>query len=140
MTTPDDLRTLYESIEYPAVLDGREVVLRPGHACEALDQALRRRGLGAAAYVTAHDPGGVRASDAQNAAAQGRLRERLVGFEVVEAPGGWTPGAPDPSHAREPSLLVLGLPRADAIVLGRMFGQAAVVVHEVGARTQLVML
>ena len=40
-TTSHDLRALYASIEYPVVLDGSEIVMRPGRPCAQLDRALR---------------------------------------------------------------------------------------------------
>jgi hypothetical protein len=75
--------------------------------------------------ITAHNPGGRLAPDADNAAAQARLVTELNerGLAWWPAAGGdlsWT-------HVEE-SAAVIGMDEADAIALGAQFGQDAIFV------------
>jgi len=73
--------------------------------------------------VTAHNPGGRRASDRANAAAQARL-EAEVGRRGLT----WWPAAGgDPSWTHvEASVALVGVREPDAIALGAAFGQEAI--------------
>lgn len=136
-----DLETIYAANEYPAEVDGIAFALRPGEPCLALDALLERRGVDSAAYITAWNPRGAPATLELNHAHQAELRQAVQDrFEVFEAPGGWPPGEVDALGEREPSLLVLGIARAEALELARRFVQAGIVVHERGRATELVML
>jgi hypothetical protein len=75
--------------------------------------------------ITAHNPGGRLAADADNAAAQARLVT-----ELDERGLAWWPAAGgDPSWTHvEESAAVIGIDEADAIALGAQFGQDAIFV------------
>jgi len=126
----------YRATTY-AVADGaHRLAIRIGERCAPLDALLAARGLHEWAYVTAHNPGGLPADPAANAAAQARLEAELAasGRPVLRGAslgdgGGWPP---------EPSLLVLGLPRAEAISLARRYGQEALVTGRCGTPAELV--
>ena len=102
--------SVYESADY--VVDG--FVIKVGHA---VPMTLPW------AYLTAWNPHGERASEADNAAAQASLVAALSGRTFFRGRG----QAPDGSWS-EDSLLVLDISRADAEALGRRFRQKAIVV------------
>ncbi len=86
------------------------------------------------AIVTAHNPGGRRAPDDQNAAHAARLAAEIartgrVSLAVVNGSGDWA----------EPARLVWGARLAEAVTWGRAYGQAAVLWAS-GARVALVWL
>jgi hypothetical protein len=75
--------------------------------------------------ITAHNPGGRVASDAENASAQARLLEELDRRGLTW----WSAAGGDPSWTHvEASAAVIGIAEADAIVLGAQFGQDAIFV------------
>ena len=75
--------------------------------------------------ITAHNPGGQLASDAENGSAQTRLEAELERRGLT-----WWPAAGgDPSWTHvEASAAVIGMSEADAIALGAQFGQDAIFV------------
>lgn len=83
------------------------------------------------AAVTAWNPGGRRAPEAHNEAAQHALRQRWPGAALhgVNGAGMWA----------EPALILLDAPLATAVRLGRDFAQAAIL-YGVGRRVALVWL
>jgi hypothetical protein len=111
--------------------------IRIGEVCSELDLLLTRAGADNWAYVTAYNPGGVVHDLAENRARQERLESevRAAGFsyrhgEGVGEDGTWPP---------EPSLLVIGIAREDAVALGRRYGQEAIVAGERGTAALLVL-
>jgi hypothetical protein len=125
------LSTTYR-VDAPAGL----IELRIGRASGALDRFLRQRGVRTWAFVTACNPYSLRLPDWRNLARQRRLRAlcRRLGFSALPGAGiGDSPGWP-----AEPSLLVLGITRARARRLGRLFGQNAIVAGRCGRAPELV--
>jgi hypothetical protein len=114
----------YRATSYEVDDGAHRFALRVGARSAALDALLAARGARAWAWLTAHNPGGLRAHPAANDAAQARLEAALAvaghaflrGASRSDA-GDWPP---------EPSLLVPGLARADAVALARRFGQEAI--------------
>jgi hypothetical protein len=110
--------------------------LRIGTASPALDQLLRRHAADSWAYLTAYNPGSELRPTAENEVRLRELRTALThsGFVFLDGEGvgsGWP---------AEPSFLVIGITLADAVQLGRRFGQAAVVVGELGTSARLIWL
>lgn len=112
--------------------------LRIGETSAPLDALLARRGVQEWAYLTAWNPASRTRSRDENERAQARLAAELHarGLEALEGEaladdGAWPP---------EPSLLVLGLSRDDAMALGRAFGQDAIVAGRQGGAAELVWL
>jgi len=85
---------------------------------------------GAVVVLTAYNPGAARPDRATNEAANDRLADAIRTLGAPFVPGTGT--APDGTHA-EPSLVVVGLPRDDGVLLGRRFGQDAI--FEIDATT-----
>ena len=75
--------------------------------------------------ITAHNPGGQLASDAENGSAQARLEAELKRRGLTW----WPTAGGDPSWTHvEASAAVIGMAEADAITLGAQFGQDAIFV------------
>lgn len=100
---------------------GGKLVLRVGERSPVLDILLSDRGLSEWAYLTAHNPASVRLSPEENRARQKDLLRRVADHpillgEAVAEDGSWS----------EASVLVLGIPREEALGLAREFGQNAI--------------
>lgn len=133
---PSPRAAAYRATTYAASDGSERLAIRIGARCAALDALLAARGHDAWAYLTAHNPGGQAADPAANAAAQARLEAELAaagrpflrGASHADA-GDWPP---------EPSVLVLGLARAEALAIARRYGQEALVAGRRGAPAELV--
>lgn len=137
MALPAALLEAYRNAEY-VVFGEPPLVLRIGERNPRLDSMLEAARKASAAFLTACNAHGERRSDTDNQAAQVRLERALE-----EKPYGCYPGEgrdPAGSWPAEPSLLVVGIPRAEAEALGRAFGQNAIVFAERGAAPELVVL
>jgi hypothetical protein len=131
-----DLTEAYENADY-VVFAEPEFVLKIGEPSARLDALLDEEGATSAAFVTAANPGSRKKSAAQNAGA-------LAALDQLVAAAGypWRAGEgrePDGSWV-EPSRLVIGIYRDNAVALGRLFGQNAIVFVEKGAAPELVVL
>lgn len=127
----------YRKAEY-VVFGEPPLVLRIGEANRRLDGMLEAARKETAAFITACNARGERRSDSDNQAAQVRLERALE-----EKPYGCYPGEGRDAEGRglaEPSLLVVGISRADAEAFGRRFEQNAVVFIERGGAPQLLVL
>jgi predicted nucleic acid-binding protein len=110
-------------------------VLRIGARSPELDRLLAERGAATAAFVTAANPRGEQCAPEANARAMAALRAALeqpwLAGEGRDPAGRWS---------AEPSVLVLGISRAQAAALGRRLEQNAVVFVEGGGAPELVLL
>ena len=126
----------YRATTYVAY-DGDEAIeIRIGAPTPALDPRLCARGADSWAYLTAYNPRSIPLSREANEAAQARLELELRarGVEFLR-------GASRPDDGSPPEVSVLAfLPREEAEVLGRAFGQNAIVVGRVGEPAELVWL
>ena len=134
--TPEQIAA-YEAALY--VVFGRpELVLRIGERNPDLDELLEAEGAKTAAYLTAWNPRGERASAWQNEVANAALVELLnkAGHRCFEGEGR------DPQKRWKPerSVLAVGLSRENAEAAGRAFGQNAIVFAEKGKAPELVIL
>jgi hypothetical protein len=112
------------------------VRIRIDEAHPALDALLAARGHRHWAYVTAHNPGSVPLTADENRARHARLEAdvRARGYEAFPGEGVGDDGEWSP----EASLLILGMPRAEATALGHAYAQRAVVWGDVGEPALLV--
>lgn len=137
MALAPQLLAAYRNAEY-VVFGEPQIVLRIGAANGALDALLQAHGAPGAAFISAANPRGRRIPERANRAAQLALAGavRQAGFACYPGEGH------DPSGAwrAEPSLLVLGIMRAQAAELGRRFGQNAIVYARRGGAPELVLL
>jgi uncharacterized protein len=126
---------LIESYERALYALEAGTLLRIGVHSPGLEQLLATHGASTAAFVTAANPRGEARPHAENEAAMAALRASLA------LP--WLPGEgrdPEGRWRAEPSLLVLGIARADAEALGRRLEQNAIVFIERGRTPELVLL
>lgn len=138
-----DLLRAYRETSYIVASDeagGAEgrFTLNIGIASLPLMSLYRHHGVDCAAFITAFNPHSRREAGTRNHAMQAQLRawtERHGYFYlkgVGQHPTGAWPG--------EPSLLILGLPLAQAKSLGRVYGQNAVVWCDHDAVPQLLLV
>jgi hypothetical protein len=134
--TPE-LIAAYEKALY--VVFGRpELVIRIGEPNPDLDELLEAEGAATAAYITAANPRGEVTTPWKNEIANAALvqTQTKAGYRCFEGEGR------DPQGNRKPerSVLVVGIPRADAEGVGRAFAQNAIVFVEKGRSPELVVL
>jgi len=124
------LDTAYRKTSYFADTPAGRLRIRIGEAHPVLDTLLTARGHRHWAYVTAHNPGSLRLSADQNRTRHTRLEAdvRARGYAVFPGEGVGDDGEWPP----EASLLILGMPRAEATALGHAHAQRAVVWGGVG--------
>jgi len=137
MTIDPSLLAAYLGAEY-VVFSEPAISLRVGQRSEALEALLDDAGAETAAFVTAANPGGKAADPGENALSTEALllAQREAGYACI--PGvGRDPGGEWPA---EPSVLVLGISRREAEVLGRSYEQNAVLFAEKGGALELVLL
>jgi len=115
-----------------------ELVIRIGEPNRDLDELLEAEGAATAAYITAANPRGEARSAWRNEIANAALVESqtAAGYRCYEGEGRdpqgrWTP---------ERSVLVVGIARAEAEAVGRVFEQNAIVFVEKGRAPELVLL
>jgi len=141
MPLPAGLIRAYSNADYVVfgeMRDSPELLLRIGGPNPDLDALLEADGAATAAYLTAANPRGKGQSAFRNRIAFHSLRKLLkkkryrhCAGEGRDPQGLWTP---------EPSVLVVGIGRADAEALGRALGQNAIVFIEKGRAPELVAL
>ncbi len=125
-----ELARAFERTLYDVNLPGGTVTLLVRRPPLGNSAPIRDRRL---AIVTAYNPGTSRPSEEANRAANERLRAEIEGRGWA-----WCPAvgySPERDH-EEPSFAVLDVGEAEAIDLGRLFGQAAVLVWD-GRRARL---
>jgi hypothetical protein len=131
---PSELEKAYRASQYRVDLADSPLVIRIGQPHDKVDALLAHHGCFTWAFLTAHNPGSVLLSAAENEVRQARLRDEVSAAGWVFYPGeglgtaGW-PG--------EESLLVLGIDSADALALAGRHGQLALVFGRTGETAQL---
>lgn len=133
MPLTPELVEAYRAADY--VVHEPNVVIRIGEPNAALDALLADAGR--AAFLTAANPGSERRGDEENDRSVAALRKTLddAGWRCLEGEG----RDPEAAWPAEPSFLVLGIPRGQALELARRFGQNGFVWCERGAAPQLVL-
>ena len=141
MPLSPDLIARYENADYVvfgATSGAPELVLRIGEPSARLDKLLAAEGATTAAYITAANPRGEQKTEAENAAAVITLHELVVAAGYPRHPGEGRD--PEGRWPPEPSLLIVGIYRANAQKLGRLFEQNAIVFVQKGGAPELVVL
>jgi len=99
-------------------------LIRCGERSPELATLLAAEPVGQWAFVTAENPGSVPLGPAANAERMRQLRAAVEAAGYRYHPGrGEGPGGDWPA---EESLLIIGIPEAEAVALGRRFGQLAI--------------
>ena len=119
------------------VFGAPDFTLRIGKHSARLDALLEAEGAPGAAFITPANPHSKRRTDAENHAA-------FLSFNAAmrKTPYACHPGLGRNPHGNwaEQSLLIIGMPRAEAEALGRSLGQNAIVYIEKGKLPELAVL
>lgn len=130
------LAAAYLSTTYRVDAPGGPIQLRVGERCGALDRLLKGRGVRVWAFVTACNPRSRRLPSWRNLARQRQLQALSARLAFRTLPGAGV--GDDPAWPPEPSLLIVGIGRARACRLARLFGQNAIVAGRRGRSPELV--
>jgi hypothetical protein len=129
------LEEAYRNSSYIVFAERGSIVLRVGEPASELDEILKENKAREWAFVTAYNPRSMNLPDDDNKVRQASLEKRVLqyGYKVLKGEGAgdsddWSP---------EPSLLIIGIPKAQAEELGRLFEQNAVLVGTVGRAPEL---
>jgi hypothetical protein len=128
----------FRSTDYRVHLPGARFTLRIGQPSPPLAALHRAHGVQRSVFITAWNPRSQQADAAANARSQQALRLALAGCSAVVLDG--IGQHPDNGWPGEDSLLALGVSLADALLLGRRFGQDAVVWAGADAVPRLMLL
>jgi hypothetical protein len=131
----DELICAYQQTSFLADTSRGHLCLRIGVSNPALDALLSAERARSWAYVTAYNPGSMPLGESENAKRQRVLEQavREAGFLFFYGTG----IGDDAQWPPEPSLLILGITRDQAVDLGRRFGQRAIVYGEAGGSPEL---
>ena len=137
MPLDPELRAAYEATDY-VVFAEPGLVIRIGEPNPDLDALMESAEAATAALLTAANPGGELHSDEENRAALAELRKSgLLRFRTQYDGEGRDPLGKWPA---EPSLLVIGISRDDAVFIGVSHAQNAIVFVEKGRAPELMVL
>jgi len=125
VTVPDTLLEAYRKTAFSAETPKGRLSLRVGQRCPELDDLLTDHGVSTWAYVTAANPGSMRLRDEENAGRQRELDGVVASLGVTSYSGEGV--ADDGRWPPEPSLLILGIGRSDAVRLARQYSQLALI-------------
>lgn len=130
-----ELERAYVGTEYRVSSVDPPIILKIGKRSEQVDQLLLEHGCGSWAFITPCNPRSVELTDEQNkrrleafAATISSQFELLLGEGVGENPE-WSP---------EPSYLILGIHKENALSLATHWEQNAFVFGELGSAAELV--
>jgi hypothetical protein len=115
-----------------------DLVIRIGELNAALDALLDEDGADTAAYLTAANPNGELQHETANQHSCAALHQALAdaGYACYAGEGRDRAG----DWPAEPSVLAVGIPRREAMVMGRSYEQNAIVFIERGKAPELVVL
>ena len=124
-TSDDELWAAYRSTEFRASTHLGPVSIRVGERSQSLERLLADTGETRWLFITAWNPASVELGDVENQERNRRLRVSLDELVAQVFAGVGLPA--EPEWTPEESFLALGLTRAQAIFLGRQYGQNTVV-------------
>jgi len=132
----EELLNAYKATTYR--VSDPEFDIRIGKLHPSLDRFMEKSGHSTWAFITAWNPKSQELSIDENRARSQALTDRLKSHELsvynalgIPDKGDWTP---------EESLLILGIPRKQAIELGEELVQNAIVFGEFGKRAEILVL
>jgi len=141
MPLDPSLRAAYERALY-VVFGSPNVEFRIGRKSEVLDAMMQMAHATGAAFVSSANTRGVATPENERRLAEFLLRSRTQPltaagkYRVYQGEG----RHPEGRWTAEPSVLIVGIPRAEAEALGRMLEQNAMVWIEKGKTPELVLL
>jgi len=128
----------YRASDYRIGFTGQAIVLQPGHRSAQVAQLFASHGVSCGAFITAYNPQGAQRSTAENVQAHQQLLTHIdsQGLKCLEGEG----SEAGTDWLAEKSCFALGLGRSDAIEIGHLFGQDAIVWVGESAVPELVLL
>jgi hypothetical protein len=137
MPLDPNLRSAYERAIY-VVFASPGVEFRIGQPSDVLDAMMAMNRVRSAAFVSSADAQGAPSDENRRRLDDFLLRAQTAGlaYRVYQGEG----RDPQGKWRAEPSLLIMGIPRADAEELGRRLAQNAIVYIEKGQAPELVVL
>ncbi len=137
MPLDPQLRAAYERALY-VVYGSPEVEFRIGETSDLLDAMMQISRVATAAFVSSANRRGAPTPENERRLADFLLRSQLCGlsYRIYHGDG----RDPQGVWNAEPSVLIIGIPRAEAEALGRRLEQNAIVFIEKGKAPELVVL
>ncbi len=138
-TISPDLLAIYQNSDYRVLGEGEEAfVMHIGQPCKPLYNLLQRTRVTSSCFVSAYNPRSEPRTDEENVQAQASLIRdvRQMGLQYLDGVG----EDPGGDCAGEPCLLVMGISREKAIMLGNRYGQNAMLWSEADGVPQLLLL
>lgn len=137
MPLPPDLQRAYENAVY-AIFASPGVEFRIGQPSDVLDAMMAMNHVRSAAFVSSATARGVASPENERRLADFLLRAQTAGlaYRIYQGEG----RDPQGKWAAEPSVLIMGIPRAEAEALGRKLEQNAIVWIEKGKAPELAVL
>lgn len=133
------MEELYRAAVYR--VDGEKPFdMRVGQYSDALNLLFTEGNFRSAAFLTAYNPGGVKVSDTLNRQAQRKLDGQIALLRLPALPAMGLDSTPGSDWPGEQSTLVLGISRHDAVRLGVLFRQLAILWCPASAIPELLML
>ena len=135
------LRAAYERAVY-VIFGSPPVEFRIGEPNEVLDALLKMGRGDRAAFVSSANTRGVVTPENERRLADFLLRSQVGALEAASTYRVYQGEGRDPEGkwSAEPSVLIVGIARGDAVALGRRLEQNAIVVIEKGKAPELVVL
>ena len=141
MPLDPDLRAAYERAEY-VVYASPGVQFRIGEPSDVIEAMMAMNRVRTAAFVSSATNRGVASPENERRLADFLLKNQLDGPQVTVKYRVYQGEGRDPRGAwkAEPSVLIMGIARAEAEALGRRLDQNAIVFIERGGAPELVVL
>jgi len=141
MPLDPDLRAAYERAEY-VVYASPGVQFRIGEPSDVIEAMMAMNRVRTAAFVSSATNRGVASAENERRLADFLLKNQLDGPHVTVKYRVYQGEGRDPQGAwkAEPSVLIMGIARAEAEALGRRLEQNAIVFIERGGAPELVVL
>jgi hypothetical protein len=135
------LRAAYERAVY-AIFASPGIEFRVGEKSDILDAMMAMKRVRSAAFVSSATTRGVSSPENERRLAEFLLSSHLSGLEAAPKYPLFRGEGRDPEGkwTAEPSVLIMGIPRAEAEALGRRLEQNAIVWIEKGQPPELVIL
>jgi len=128
----------YRASDYRIGFTDQAIVLSPGLRSARMAQLFASHGVNCGAFITAFNPQGAQRSTAENELAHQQLLSKIkaLGLKCLDGEG----SEAGTDWLAEKSCFALGLGRSDAIEIGHLFGQDAIVWVGESAVPELVLL
>jgi len=131
-----ELLKAYKATDFIFYPDNSISIIKVGKTNKVLDKILRKHKATEAAFITPWNPKSKNLSYKQN---QKRMKQIIKLLEKKNQTFIFAVGRSPDGKYYEDSLLVLNIKSADAMELGRKFGQNAIVTHKIRKRSKLVL-